>query len=59
MNCKKCIHNEVCYSYLLTYTARNPICCYFKDKSRFVELPCKVGDVVYQDAEKALKEGDR
>ena len=25
----------------------NPICDHFKDRSRFVELPCKVGDTVY------------
>ena len=48
MNCKNCIHNEVCYCYLLTYTNNNPICCNYKDKSRFIELPCKVGaDVFY------------
>ena len=25
----------------------SPICDHFKDRSRFVELPCKVGDTVY------------
>ena len=25
----------------------NPICDHFKDRSRFVELPCKVGDRLY------------
>lgn len=41
MTCKDCIHNEVCYCYLITYTDNNPICCNYKDKSRFIELPCK------------------
>ena len=30
----------------------SPICDHFKDRSRFVELPCKVGDTVYR-----LKDG--
>lgn len=53
MACKDCIHHEVCkedntalcgYA-LVESTAEN--CDYFKDKSRFIELPCEVGDTVY------------
>lgn len=44
MTCKDCIHNEVCYG---THIDDSPTCCDFKDKSRFVELPCKVGTYVY------------
>ena len=43
--CKDCLHNEMCYG---THTDDSPTCCDFKDKSRYIELPCKVGDVMYQ-----------
>lgn len=50
--CKDCVHYEVCYE--LTYHEPNgeivgrEVCQYFKDKSRFVELPCKVGCDLYR-----------
>ena len=55
--CKDCIHLEACV-YLLNVIGYNVSkdqnregaekrCSAFTDKSRFVELPCKVGDVVY------------
>lgn len=60
--CKDCIHYEVCKTEkgstvfyregLLssTYDQVDKICgALFKDRSRFVELPCKVGDTVYWD----------
>ncbi len=37
-NCKECIHNNVCRNYEpISYSA----CSDFKDKSRYIELPCK------------------
>lgn len=43
MTCEDCIHFEVC-----CYVDRFlPICDSFKDKSKFIELPCSVGDTVY------------
>ena len=44
--CKNCIHYAVCGfdDDEIEYTA---LCSFFKDRSRFVELPCKVGDTVY------------
>lgn len=48
MNCKACIHNEVCYA---MHTDESPACCDFKDKSLYIELPCKVGDTVYSFCE--------
>lgn len=43
MTCKDCIHFEVC-----CYVDRFlPICDSFKDKSKLIELPCSVGDIVY------------
>ena len=46
MTCKDCIHNEMCFG---THTDDSPTCCDFKDKSRYIELPCKVGDTAYAD----------
>ena len=45
MTCKDCIHNDVC-----KWTGLPPLaerCEDFKDKSRYIETPCKVGDTVY------------
>lgn len=46
MTCKDCYHEFVCS--LNQDLARKAICAMFKDKSRIVELPCKVGDKIYQ-----------
>lgn len=37
--CKNCIHSDVC---IHPCGLKD-----FKDRSRFVELPCKIGDTVY------------
>ena len=53
MTCKDCIHYDVCEEKDTQYTglpfsiANDKPCKHFKDKSRFIELPCKVGDKVY------------
>ena len=57
--CNDCIHCEACISQVpRTFWDSETFyegCKYFKDKSRFVELPCKVGDTVYQiDAERVF-----
>ena len=51
--CADCIHNEICE----TLWQKNNIpklfacqCGCFKEKSRYIELPCKVGDKVYRIA---------
>lgn len=45
MTCKDCIHYQVCQDYdhrvMLFYNIAKK-CEYFKDKSRIIELPCKV-----------------
>ena len=52
MTCKECIHYDVCEyfdreeSIPLANTER---CIHFKPKSRFIELPCEVGQKVYVD----------
>lgn len=52
MDCTNCIHYDVC-DYLPCETINllddmERRCEYIKDKSRFVELPCKLGDTVYR-----------
>lgn len=54
MTCKDCIHCEICLDGIdndNTPCVENN-CITFKDKSRFVELPCKVGDTVFFDTHK-------
>lgn len=56
MTCKDCLCSDVCIEtrdqiQMLAHQSRNDVekvCSNFKDKSRFVELPCKVGDTVYK-----------
>lgn len=45
MTCEDCIHYDVCG--FNEYKDFNEICSFFKDKSRIIELPCKVGQTVY------------
>lgn len=57
--CRNCLHWEVCNEYRSAFWGhkaqyRSPIvnasddnCIFYKNRSRFVELPCKVGDTVY------------
>lgn len=52
MTCKDCIHYDVCHNNFknidLNEEMTDEHCCvYFKDKSRFVELLCGVGDTLY------------
>lgn len=46
MTCKDCIHYDVCGSTEQLTEGFIP-CNLFKDKSRFVELPCKVSDAIF------------
>lgn len=47
--CKDCLHVDVCNSRCPDPNNERLICDNFKDRSRFVDLPCKVGDKVYLD----------
>lgn len=47
-DCKDCVHYEVCNRIGNKILNGFEVCDQFKDKSRFVELPCKVGDIVYK-----------
>ena len=61
--CKDCIHCEVCEnnSFLVQFDKNNiAYCTTFKDKSLFVELPCKVGDkVIKKISRKAMKNTEK
>ncbi len=54
--CKNCLHYEVCADVMKKelfikekmLKIANPICKCFLDKSKIIELPCKVGDTVYK-----------
>ena len=46
MTCNDCINSDKCPTALACLG--NPICPMFKYKSRYIELPCKVGDKVYR-----------
>ena len=52
MTCKDCIHNELCevmHKFGVVDLPYNDetICELFKNKANIIELPCKVGDIVY------------
>ena len=45
--CKDCIHSDVC-TRLMRQMSYNPVpCSIFKDRARFPELPCKVGNIIF------------
>ena len=50
-DCKDCIHDGVCYLQEICVDIKIQLqefgCNDFKNKSRFVELPCQVGDYCY------------
>lgn len=60
--CNDCIHERVCDSLIknglpyLDKLSAEKFCLMFKDKSRFIELPCKVGDTVYTTYHGSLSE---
>lgn len=47
MTCKNCIHYDVCCELMKQLHWRPELCNSFKDKSRIVELPCKVGEELF------------
>ena len=51
-NCNECLHNPICQMWrdqedqdASSYQLSG--CRHFKDRSRFVELPCKIGDDIW------------
>ena len=51
-NCKDCIHYNVCCELMAQLHWKPELCRSFKDRNRFVELPCKVGDTIYEITER-------
>lgn len=49
-SCKDCLHFEVCKNHYNICQAHN--LNLYKDRTRFVELPCKVGDIIYEICER-------
>lgn len=55
--CNDCLHYEVCKAIENELDMIPPSQCgCFKDKSRFIELPCDVGDTVYTTYHGSLSE---
>ena len=56
--CKDCIHYEICDKYVAPNESFPEVdgCRCFKDKSNFVEFPCKVGRRVYAILSKKVQE---
>ena len=49
--CKDCLHVEMCYRIQVEGIPKctdTEHCKEFKDRNRFVELPCKAGDTLYE-----------
>lgn len=70
--CRNCVHWEACREYVTGLAAARGVdldateleqifdsddCDHFHDSSRFVELPCHVGDTVYMLTEQTQKLG--
>lgn len=53
MTCENCIHYDLCNALEMNGLAKvHPKQCgFYTDKSRYVELPCKMGQTVYSIAE--------
>lgn len=55
-SCKDCLHYEACESQVpKTFWDSETFyyhCKCFKDRNRFVELPCRVGDTIYEITER-------
>ena len=47
MNCKDCIHQTACFDWCRGFGQEAELCEHFSDKSEWIHLPCKVGDVAY------------
>lgn len=42
MTCKECLHYEACHR--MGKEIPSESCSTFKDRSKFIEIPCKIGD---------------
>lgn len=51
-SCKDCLHNKVCINFSSYNDDLKMICPEFIDRSRNIELPCKIGDILYEICER-------
>lgn len=56
--CKDCIHFEICSDFYDDTIECSKPCTHFKNRSRFVELPCKVVERYYIDIDQAKTVSD-
>ncbi len=59
--CKECIHYEACEYWLKKENkhlgaVEGFVCEFFKDRSKFIELPCNIGDTVYSTKQNKVDE---
>jgi len=47
LTCKDCLYYGACDFTKKCDKAQNPTCYCFKDRSKFIEIPCKPNDIVY------------
>lgn len=59
MTCEYCIHHDlcVCVGTRKLYPGSSEGCRFFENKNRFVKIPCKIGDTLY-DIYEAVNNGD-
>ena len=55
MKCKTCINYDVCNKHSANCDRGSDYCKMYKDRSKIIELPCKVGDVVYSYCEELYR----
>lgn len=60
--CKDCVHYDICSATnqqrIVNFKLSKAVCKHFKDKSRYIELPCAVGDTVYVIMETSCEDID-
>lgn len=44
--CKDCIHHDICY-WIVEHGCTSKTCFYFKEKSKVIDVPCKIGDTAW------------
>ena len=52
-SCKDCVYVDICD---FSAGLDEPVCGHFKDCARFIELPCKVDDIVYEPVRGQISE---
>ena len=56
--CEKCLYKDVCFYEEFYNKEERENCTFYKDKSLFIELPCKIGETYYRIVYKRSKVGN-